>query len=56
MSNMNNNENEYITFLKVFEALLENIPSAKVKKSKIKDVKTEMFETSRNFNRHISQE
>ena len=55
MSNTNN-ENEYITFLKVFEALLENIASAKAIKSKIKDVKSEMFETSREFNQHVSQE
>lgn len=55
MSDKNNNENGYITFLKIFEELLENAPSIKVKMSKVKDVKSEMFKTSRDFNVHVFQ-
>lgn len=52
---MSNANDEYIVFLKIFEELLRSSPSVKAKNSKIENVKSEMFKTSRNFNAHVSQ-
>lgn len=54
-SPMSNANDEYIIFLKIFEELLRSSPSVKAKNSKIENVKSEMFKTSRDFNAHVSQ-
>lgn len=55
MSENNNYEtNEFIVFLKIFQSLLESSPSQKANNAKIKNLKDELFETSRSFNEHVS--